>query len=204
MTFIVGLTGGIGSGKSKAADMFGALGADIVDTDAVSHALTGPGGAAIASIVAAFGAQYAREDGSLDRARMRSLVFSDPAARTTLEGILHPLIRAEVERRIAASRAPYVVLVVPLMLETGSYLDRIDRLLVVDCPEALQVERTMARSRLGEDEVRRIMAAQVSRAERVARANDVIANDADIDALRTLVDALHAQYLTAARAGGAG
>ena len=200
MAFIVGLTGGIGSGKSKAADMFGELGADVIDTDAISHELTGPGGAAMAAIEEAFGAEYRRDDGSLDRARMRSLVFSDPGAKHKLEAILHPRIRAAVGDRIGASRAPYVVLVVPLLVETGAYREILDRMLVVDCDEAVQIERTMARSRLTEAEVRRIMSAQATRAERLAQANDVIVNDADISALRSMVESLHQQYLAAASA----
>ena len=202
MPFIVGLTGGIGSGKSRAADVFGELGAEVVDTDAISHELTGPGGGAMPAIAQAFGAEYRREDGSLDRARMRALVFSDPRAKTRLEGILHPLIRAEVAKRVAASRAPYVVLVVPLLVETGAYRELLDRTLVIDCDERCQIDRTMARSRLSEDEVRRIMAAQASRAERLRQANDVIANDGDISALRAMVESLHEQYLVAASACG--
>ena len=201
MAYIVGLTGGIGSGKSKAAEIFAELGADVVDTDAISHELTGPGGAAMRPIAEAFGAEYLREDGGLDRARMRSLVFSDPEARRALETILHPRIRAAVSERIAASRAPYVLLVVPLLLETAAYADTLDRILVVDCDESLQVERTMARSRLTEDEVHRIMAAQVPRAERLRRANDVISNDGDIKALRSLAESLHRQYLDASAVG---
>jgi dephospho-CoA kinase len=200
MTFIVGLTGGIGSGKSKAADVFAELGADVIDTDAISHELTGPGGGAMAAIEAAFGADYRRGDGSLDRARMRGLVFKDSGAKTQLEAILHPRIRAAVAERVAASRAPYIVLVVPLLVETGSYRELLDRVLVVDCDEAVQIARTMARSRLGEDEVRRIMAAQATRAQRLEQANDVIANDGDISMLRSMVESLHEQYLAAASA----
>jgi dephospho-CoA kinase len=198
MAFRVGLTGGIGSGKSKAADMFAELGAAVVDTDAISHELTGPGGGAMAPIRDAFGAEYLRADGSLDRAKMRSLVFADAEARQKLEAILHPLIRATSRERIASAKAPYVMLVVPLLLETGSYRDLLDRVLVVDCDEAQQVARTAARSKLSEDEVKRIMGAQISRAERVRAADDVIANDGDINQLREQVEALHRRYLAAA------
>jgi dephospho-CoA kinase len=198
--YCVGLTGGIGCGKSKAADMFGELGADVVDTDAISHALTAPGGAAMQLIRDAFGDEYVRADGALDRARMRTLVFGDPAAKRALEGILHPLIRAEVRRRIDVSTAPYAVVVVPLLLETGAYRDILDRVLAVDCEESTQVRRVQARSGLAEDEVRRIMASQVSRTERLARADDVLGNDGDITTLRAAVETLHRAYLEAARA----
>jgi dephospho-CoA kinase len=191
----VGLTGGIGCGKSKAADIFAELGAEVVDTDAIAHELTRPGGEAMAAIKQAFGPEYVREDGALSRERMRALVFSDPGAKSKLEAILHPLIRAESRRRIEDSSAPYVVLVVPLLLETGGYKDVVDRILVVDCDESRQVARTMARSRLSEDEVRRIMSNQVSRAERLQHADDVISNDADMNTLRSQVEALHRRYL---------
>src|SRR5215213_5483720 len=128
MPFRVGLTGGIGCGKSKAADMFAELGADIIDSDVISHELTGPGGGAMSAIEKAFGGEYVRADGSLDRERMRSLVFSEPGARGKLEAILHPLIRAETVRRMQASAAPYLILVVPLLLETGAYRDLLDRI----------------------------------------------------------------------------
>ena len=195
----VGLTGGIGSGKSKAADIFAELGADVVDTDAISHALSAPGGAAMPLIRDAFGGEYVRPDGALDRARMRALVFGDPAAKRALEGILHPLIRAEVRRRIEASTTAYVLVVVPLLLETGAYREILDRVLAVDCEEETQVRRVQARSGLSEDEVRRIMASQVSRIERLARADDVLRNDGDIATLRAAVEALHRTYLDAAR-----
>ena len=201
MPYCVGLTGGIGSGKSAAADMFAALGAQVVDTDAISHALTAPGGAAMEAIRREFGPDFVRDDGGLDRARMRGVVFTDAAAKRRLEAILHPLIRARVRAELEGSAAAYVMLVVPLLLETGSYRDAIDRLLVVDCPETVQIERTMARSRLTEDEVRRIMAAQIARERRLLAADDVLANDADIETLRANVAALHRQYLAAAGAG---
>jgi len=195
MRFCVGLTGGIGCGKSQATEMFAELGADIVDTDAIAHELTGPGGRAMEELATAFGNQYVRENGSLDRDRMRELVFSDPTAKTRLEAIIHPMIRAESRRRVAEGTGPYVLLVVPLLLETGAYRDMVNRVLVVDCDEAHQLERTMARSRLTEDAVRRIMAAQLSRAQRLAQADDVLSNDADIPSLRTQVEALHERYL---------
>jgi dephospho-CoA kinase len=198
MVYCVGLTGGIGCGKSSATDMFAALGAGVVDTDVISRELTGPGGAAIDAIRREFGAEYVLADRSLDRARMRALVFGDPEARRRLEAILHPLIRETSRSRIAGSRSPYVLLVVPLLLETGSYGDLLNRVLVVDCDEAQQVERVKARSALTTDEVRSIMKAQLSREERLARADDVLRNDGDINHLRAQVEALHSQYLRTA------
>ena len=178
--------------------MFAALGAGVVDTDVISRELTGPGGGAIDAISREFGAEYVLADGSLDRARMRALVFGDAQARRRLEAILHPLIREASRSRIAGSRSPYVLLVVPLLLETGSYGDLLNRVLVVDCDEAQQVERVKARSALTADEVRSIMKAQLSREERLARADDVLRNDGDINHLRAQVEALHSQYLRTA------
>jgi len=199
MPYVVGLTGGIGCGKSKAAEFFAELGAEVVDTDAISHALTGPGGRAMEAIAAAFGPTYVRADGALDRARMRSLVFAAAGAKARLEAILHPLIRAESLRRIRDSAAPYVILVVPLLLETGGYRELLSRVLVVDCEESQQIARVAARSGLAEDEIGRIMRAQLPRAERVAAADDVLVNDADLETLRARVGALHQRYLAAAR-----
>ncbi|MGZ5256788.1 MAG: dephospho-CoA kinase [Burkholderiales bacterium] len=199
MPFCVGLTGGIGCGKSKATDIFAELGAGVVDTDVISRELTGPGGGAMQAVAKEFGQGYVLSDGSLDRPRMRALVFNDAAAKQKLETILHPLIRAASRERITSAPEAYVIVVVPLLLETGAYRDLVDRVLVIDCDEAQQVARTMARSGLTEDEVRRIMRAQVPRAARLKGADDVLHNDADIHALRTQVEALHAQYLAAAR-----
>jgi dephospho-CoA kinase len=200
MSFCVGLTGGIGCGKTKATEIFAELGAGVVDTDVISRELTGAGGAAMPKIASELGAEYVLPDGSLDRARMRALVFDDADAKRRLESILHPLIRDETRRRIKASTSPYVLLVVPLLLETGSYRDLTNRVLVVDCDEARQIERVIARSGLTEDEVRRIMKAQIGRAERVAAADDVLRNDADINQLRSEVSRLHERYLSEARA----
>lgn len=196
--YCIGLTGGIGSGKSSAAEDFAALGAGIVDTDAIAHELTRPDGAAIAPLMAEFGSEYIAADGSLDRSRMRQLVFSDRDAKRRLEAVLHPLIRQETSARLAAATAPYVVLVVPLLLETGAYHEVVRRVLVVDCSEATQIARTMSRSGLGESDVRAIMAAQLPRAERIARADDVISNEGDRDALREQVRSLHQRYLALA------
>jgi dephospho-CoA kinase len=195
VTFLVGLTGGIGSGKSAAADIFGELGATIVDTDAIAHELTAPGGAAIKPIRDAFGAEVIASNGALDRAAMRRRVFADVQAKARLEGILHPMIRAEADRRSAAARAPYVVLVVPLLVESGGYRSRVQRVAVVDCPEEVQVKRVMSRSGLTAEEARAIMAAQVERSQRLAAADDVIDNGGELAALRPQVEALHRKYL---------
>lgn len=201
MSFIVGLTGGIGSGKSTVADLFARHGAALVDTDVIAHELTGPQGAAMEAIAVAFGKGVLRADGSLDRATMRSLVFADAAARARLEGILHPLIRQHSEARCAAATtSPYVLLVVPLLIESGSYRGRADRILVVDCDEAVQISRVMARSGLAAEEVRAIMATQASRPQRRAAADDLVLNDGGLETLLPQVDGLHQRYLGLASA----
>jgi dephospho-CoA kinase len=192
--FVVGLTGGIGSGKSAAADEFAALGATVVDTDVISRELTDKGGAAVAEVERLFGKDFVAA-GAMDRKRMRDHVFADPAAKRALEALLHPLIREESVRRIAAAAGPYVVHVVPLLIESPDYRKRVDRVLVVDAPEETQIERVRARSRLSADEVRAIMRGQISRAERLAAADDVIDNRGSRDALRKQVGALHRKYL---------
>jgi len=193
--FSVGLTGGIGCGKSTVADLFAALGATIVDTDVIAHALTAPQGAAMPAIVAEFGPDFAQPDGALDRARMRTLVFSDATARARLEAILHPRIRAATEAAGQAATGAYVIYVVPLLIESGSWRERVTRVLAIDCSEDTQVARVMQRSQLSADEVRAIMATQVTRARRLAEADDVVDNDAGLDALRAQVQALHERYL---------
>ena len=194
-SFVVGLTGGIGSGKSAAADEFARLGAGLVDTDAISRSLTEPGGAALPHIKSVFGDAFLAPGGAMDRKRMRERVFSDPAAKRALEALLHPMIRAEAERRIAAASSPYIVYVVPLLVESADYRGRVDRVLVVDAPEALQIERVRSRSGLAEAQVRAIMAQQASRSARLAVADDVIDNGGTLEALREQVATLHARYL---------
>jgi dephospho-CoA kinase len=193
--WVVGLTGGIGSGKSTVADNFAAQGVPVIDTDVIARDLTAPGGAALDAVRAAFGEAVMQADGTLDRAALRRRVFSDSASRHHLEAILHPLIRQRVEQALGTLTAPYALVVVPLLVETGGYRDVLDRVLVVDCPEDLQIERVMARSGLTRDEVTAILAAQASRAERLAAADDVIVNSASPEALRTQVAALHRRYL---------
>ena len=202
MTYVVGLTGGIGSGKSAAAQVFEELGTTVIDTDALAHALSGPGGAAIEPIRAAFGADYLTPDGALDRARMRELVFADAAKKRLLESMLHPMIRSQTSTLVQAARGPYVILMIPLLIESHDYRKRCQRILVVDCPEELQLARVMARSGLAAGQVRAIMANQVSRGARLAAADDVIDNSQDLAQLRRQVEALHARYLQLGAAGG--
>ena len=192
--FTVGLTGGIGSGKSFAAELFRGHGAALVDTDIIAHELTRLGGAAMPAIRAAFGTALIDAQGALDRAAMRELAFADPSQRTRLEAILHPLIRAESAAQVDAADAPYVMLVVPLLVESGTYRGRVDRVLVVDCSEQTQVDRVIARNGLTAAAVRAIMAAQATRAQRLAAADDVIDNDNDLDSLRRQVAALDRAY----------
>lgn len=194
---VIGLTGGIGSGKSTVADRLVAHGAALVDTDAIAHALTGPGGEAIEPIRAAFGDAVVAADGRMDRAAMRAIAFSDPGARKRLEGILHPMIRARTQSDIAAAvrdGAPYVIVAVPLLVESGDWRGRYDRVLVVDCPPEVQVERVMARSALPREQVDAILAAQATRAQRLAAADDVIDNGGPPAALDAQVARLHEAY----------
>jgi dephospho-CoA kinase len=195
MPLVVGLTGGIGSGKSAAADEFARLGAAVVDTDAIAHELTGPGGAAIAEVRRQFGSAYVDATGAMNRQRMRELVFADAEEKQRLEALLHPMIRAESARRVAAAKAPYVVLVVPLLVESPGYRERVGRVLVVDCPEALQIARVRQRSGLPEGQIRRIISSQLQREKRLAAADDVIDNSGTIAALQQRVQELHEAYL---------
>jgi dephospho-CoA kinase len=200
MSFVVGLTGGIGSGKSAVAAEFERLGATVVDTDAIAHELTQAGGAAIPEVERLFGKDLIGHGGAMDRKKMRERVFADPAAKKALEALLHPLIREESRRRIERAPGPYVVHVVPLLVESPDYRRRVDRVLVVDAPEELQLERVRRRSGLADDEVRAIVAAQATRAQRLAAADDVIENRGTIDALREQVAALHRKYLEYSKA----
>jgi dephospho-CoA kinase len=192
---VVGLTGGVGSGKSTVADFFVELGAALVDTDAIAHELTGPNGEAMPALLAAFGPSVANAAGAMDRAAMRQRVFADASARSVLEGILHPMIRQLSDQRCQSATAAYVILAVPLLVESATYRQRCDRILVVDCPENRQIERVMARNGLSADEVKAIMAAQASRTERLAVADDILMNDTDLPILKNRVLALHQKYL---------
>lgn len=199
MSYVVGLTGGIGSGKSAAGDLFAARGITVVDTDAIAHALTAPGGEAMPAIRAEFGDAVAAADGALDRAAMRAIVFADASARKRLEGILHPMIGSESERLLSTSEAngdsPYAILMVPLLIESGSYRDRVDRVAVVDCAETTQIARVISRNGLAQSDVERILAAQATRAERLAAADDVIDNDGALAELPPQIERLHLDYL---------
>jgi dephospho-CoA kinase len=188
------LTGGIGCGKSTVGQLFADLGAAVIDTDAISHALTQPDAAGFTEIVRQFGADFVLPRGGLDRAKLRALVFSDTAAKARLEAILHPLILAQVRTELHLCRAPYALIVVPLLFESGHYLPLVQRTLVVDCDETSQVQRSMARSRLSETEVRAIMAHQLPRNARLKQADDIIRNESDLQALRSAVATLHERY----------
>ena len=226
--FTVGLTGGIGSGKSTVADCFAALGVPVIDTDVIARDLTAPargtppdaaegslpssgeptgvplagarpaGGAALEEIRAVFGETVMQADGTLDRAALRRRVFADSAARRQLEAILHPRIRQVVGDRLATLSAPYALVVIPLLVETGGYRDMLNRVLVVDCPEDVQIARVKARSGLAHEEIKAILAAQAGRAERLAVADDIIVNTATPEALHAEVVALHQRYLALA------
>lgn len=173
----IGLTGGIGSGKTRVADLFHEWGATVIDTDVIAHQLTAPSGAAMLPIREAFGASVMTPEGALDRAAMRDIVFRDPASRYRLEAIIHPLIALEAQALAAGATGCYLVFVVPLLVESKRWLDKVDRVCVVDCDPDTQVARVQARSGLTPDAVRRIMSAQVSREARLAVAHDVVLND---------------------------
>lgn len=191
--FKVGLTGGIGSGKSKVADMLGGWGAAVIDTDVIAHDLTAPGGAAIESIRQAFGADVIAQNGALDRPVVRQLVFNSPEARRRLESILHPMIRAETQARASVAQGHYLVFVVPLLVESGIWLEQFDRVCVVDCDPETQVARVQARSGLTREAIERIMSAQASRELRLAAAHDVVINNGktSLEELALSVRALH-------------
>jgi len=199
MPFIIGLTGGIGSGKSSAAEIFHKLGAAIIDTDEIAHRLTTAGQPGAAVIRNQFGPDYLQAEGALDRERMRALIFSDTAARRKLEAILHPLIRAETAALVKKISTPYVIVVVPLLVETDAYRDLLQRVLVIDCDESLQFARALQRGGLTEHEVQAIIAAQAGRAARLAYADDIVRNDRDLVALHAEVSSLHSKYLKLAQ-----
>jgi dephospho-CoA kinase len=202
LKFVVGLTGGIGSGKSVVADAFAARGIDVTDTDRLAHDLTAPGAAGLAAIAAGLGTEWLQKDGSLDRAALRRRAFADPSVRARLEAILHPLIGHAAREAVARWTSPYGILVVPLLLERGGLAPIVSRVLVVDCPEDEQVRRVRSRSGLPEDEVRAIMATQLRRAERVSRADDVVDNSGPPAAIGPQVEALDRRYRELAAAAG--
>ena len=191
-SYVVGLTGGIGSGKSAAAERFGALGIAVVDADVESRRVVEPGEAALDAIAVRFGAGVLGSDGRLDRARLRERVFQDADQRRWLEQLLHPLINRRMAEQLREATSPYAVLVNPLMRGRDP---RVNRILVIDVPEALQVRRTMARDGVDEAQARAVLAAQIDRRQRRAFADDVIVNDGTLAELRAAVDALHERYL---------
>ena len=192
-----GLTGGIGSGKSTVAQQLGELGARVVDTDEISHQLTARDGLALPAIRQTFGTEYIMADGALDRTHMRKLIFGNPDAKQRLQDILHPLILAQAKVLAAApTTAPYTLVVVPLLFESGCYRDWLQRVIVVDCPESEQVRRTMLRNGLVEPTVRAIMAQQIERTARLRLADEIIHNDGDLSVLKIQVSQLHQRLLT--------
>ena len=195
MTFCVGLTGGIGCGKTTVAKLFQERGAYIIDTDEIAHQLTQAQGPAIAAIQAAFGDTYITAEGALDRNRMRELIFSDSVAKQKLENLLHPLIFDCAQQQLAlVPPETYAVMVVPLLLQSPDFLKLVQRILVVDCDEARKIERVQQRSKLTEAVIRSIIAQQTPRQEKLARANEVIHNDADMTGLDKQVAVLHNDY----------
>jgi dephospho-CoA kinase len=199
--FVVGLTGGIGSGKSTVADLFAAQGVPLVDTDLIAHRVTAPHGLAMPQIAAEFGSAFVAADGSLDRAQMRALVFSDEGARKRLEAITHPLIRAETQREQHEARGPYVIIVVPLLVESGNWKNRANRVLTVDCSVETQIARVMNRNGFSREQVLAIIARQATREARLAAADDVIDNDnAPLELLAAQVETQHRAYLSLANA----
>lgn len=192
----IGLTGGIASGKTAVSDHFAHLGAPIIDTDRISRELVEPGKAALVEIQKQLGNRFIRTDGTLNRKLLREHVFSDAGDRKTLENILHPAIREAVECRLSELRdEPYAIVVVPLLTENG-LMTMVDRVLVVDVPEALQIRRVCDRDYISEQQAEKILTAQASRAERKAIADDIIENSGDLQALHRQIEALHRQYLT--------
>ena len=194
MAYVVGMTGGIGSGKTEVAKAFSALGVEIADADVISHRLSVPGQAGHAAIAAAFDAGVLLPSGELDRAELRRRAFADPQARARLEAAVHPLIRRELYREMAAWRGVYGVAVVPLLLERGGLAKQVDRVLVVDCPEDEQIRRVVSRSGLTPAEVRAIMATQLDRVARLRDANDVLDNSGPPDAIAPQVAELDRRY----------
>lgn len=190
---IVGLTGGIGAGKSTVADLFRTRGVPVLDADAIARELVDKDKPALARLVAAFGREILDDNGALKRAKLRALVFSDAARRKQLEALLHPLIREEMQARLKQLKAPYCIVCIPLLVETGQTAD-VQRVLVIDAPDELRRRRVVARDGLSETEFNAILAAQAGREERLAAADDVIVNDGGHDALKQRVDELHRHY----------
>lgn len=194
----IGLTGGIGSGKSSAAAMFARRGVPVIDADEIAKQLVAPGQPAYERIIQRFGKEFVDADGFIDRGRLRRHVFDDPASRRELEAILHPRVRQQIQRQLRVLRAPYCVIVIPLIFEANQQ-DLVDRILVIDAAEDTQVQRVAARSSLADDEIRKIIAAQIGRNVRLRQAHDVITNEGELEQLEERVDAFHTRYLDLAR-----
>jgi dephospho-CoA kinase len=192
--WVLGLTGGIASGKSTAAREFAALGVPIIDLDEIGREILSPASPTLTEVFARFGSALRQSDGSLDRRALRQIIFADPAARRALEDLTHPAILRLADARLAQQRGPYVIIINPLLIESGD-LRRYQRILVVDCPETLQLERLRQRDGSSAAQAQAMLAAQSPRAARLAAADDVIRNDTDLAALVAQVKTLHAQYL---------
>lgn len=191
---VIGLTGGIGSGKTAAAEVFSDLGVPVIDADEIARDVVAPGEPAFEEIVRAFGTGVLGETGELDRRAVRDSVFADAGKRSRLEAIIHPRVYTEIEHRLAALDAAYAVVVVPLLIESGG-TQLVDRIVVVDAPRALQIERVSRRDGTSAADVERVLAAQLERQARLAQADDIIENDASQAALEQRVRALHHLYL---------
>ena len=195
----IGLTGGIASGKSTVTQRFAELGVPVIDADVASRNVVEPGKPGLAQVVQRFGGGILDADGRLDRRALRNLIFKDSSLRKALDAILHPLIRAEMEREAAQATAPYVVMAIPLLVEGGSAGKRVDRVLVVDADETLQIQRLRARDGSSEEQARAILSSQATRAARLSHADDVLLNAGSVAELRQAVDRLHEQYLRLAQ-----
>ena len=195
----IGLTGGIASGKSTVSQRFAELGIAVIDADVAARAVVEPGTPGLEQVVQRFGSGIVRPDGELDRSALRELIFNDPAARRDLDAILHPLIRAHMEQQAAAAAGPYLIMAIPLLVEGGSSRERLDRILVVDVDEAVQLERVQARDGISIAQARAILGSQASRAARLEAADDVLQNGGTVAELRQAVDRLHERYLKQAQ-----
>jgi dephospho-CoA kinase len=198
---VIGLTGGIGSGKTAASDYLASKGICVVDADLAARVVVEPGQPALAAIRQRFGDGVIQADGALDRRALREIVFADSSARKDLEAITHPAIGAEIVRQLSASTSPYTLLVSPLLLESSQH-KLANRILLIDVPEEVQLRRTASRDKVAEAQVRAIIAAQMSREEKRRRADDIVMNDADLASLHQQLDALHETYLKMAESHG--
>jgi dephospho-CoA kinase len=191
----IGLTGGIGAGKSAACRIFAELGIPVIDADAISREVVAPGEPALATITQLFGPSLLTSDGTLDRSRLRAMIFAEPDLRQRLEAILHPLIRQRMLARVATMHAPYVILAIPLLLEAG-WQELVDRVLVIDSPVEQQINRTISRDGISRQQAEAIVAAQMERCERLRQADDIVLNDGDLDHLHRQIATLHQRYLS--------